>query len=46
MSGTLVKNDEETLFTDKKRHRFRRHNGWEAKGDVDKSKGYQHKGSS
>lgn len=38
MSKTLVKNDDEAIFTDKKRHRFKRHNGQEAKGDVDSQK--------
>lgn len=36
MSGALIKNDEKILFTDKKKHWFKWHNGRELKGDVDK----------
>ena len=37
MSRGSIKNDEEALFTDKKRYRFRRHCGGGYKGDADKS---------
>lgn len=46
MSWASVKNEKEVLFTNKKRHRFRRHTGGGSIRDIDKLKGHQHEGSS
>lgn len=39
MSGALLKNNEEVLFTDKERNQFRRHSSGKSKSDVDKLRG-------
>lgn len=39
MRGALLKNNEEVLFIDKERNRFRRHSGGKSKSDVDKFRG-------
>ena len=46
MSGVSVKNEEEALFTDKKKYRFKGHSGAGSKGDIDKLRDHQRKGSS